>query len=77
MKKVFLYGKLKELYPHELELEVVSVAEIVRCLSYQVKGFREALSEGHYRITLGAKKLANCIDESMITGESMPVEKKE
>lgn len=66
LKKVFLYGKLKTLCPDDLELEVHSVAEIVRCLCYQVKGFREALSEGYYRVTLGAKRIENCIDESML-----------
>lgn len=66
LRNVKLYGNLKQLYPDEIRMDVSSVAETIRALSFQVEGFRDALQDGHYRVVLGSLNPANDIGEEAI-----------
>lgn len=66
LRKIVLHGKLKTVYADEIKLCVNSVSEIVRALSYQIEGFREAISQGHYRICFNKIHPANCVSVDMI-----------
>lgn len=65
-RKIILHGKLKELYDGEIQFYVDSVAEAIRALCYQVKGFKEEIVEGHYRVYIGGDRPENSIDESVL-----------
>ncbi|QDP47071.1 MAG: putative tail tip assembly protein I [Prokaryotic dsDNA virus sp.] len=55
MKTVMLYGSLGSQFGRVYRFEIQSPAEAVRALCATVKGFRQALSRGEYRVIVGGK----------------------
>lgn len=51
MKTIYLSGQLAAQFSSEYRLAVISPAEALRALIYQVKGFEAALRRGYYKIT--------------------------
>lgn len=66
LRTIHLHGKLKKLYPNDLKLDAVSIAEIIRALSFQIEGFAETMKEGEYKIALGLGDKAALINEDML-----------
>ena len=52
MRKVYLKGNLAR-FGNEFNFEVNSVSEAVRALATQIKGFRQALVQGEYKVFVG------------------------
>lgn len=52
MRKVYLKGNLAK-FGNEFNFEVNSVSEAVRALATQIKGFRQALVQGEYKVFVG------------------------
>lgn len=48
-----MHGRLKEKFGPFFDFDILTPREAFRALICQVKGFREALAEGHYRIVRG------------------------
>lgn len=60
-----LYGNLKR-FGGEYRLEVATVGEVFRALCSQLRGFRQALAPGHYRVRTGRGALqADRLEEGM------------
>lgn len=53
--RVVLHGRLKDLFGGPFDLGVNSPLEAVRALCLMMKGFRDALSIGHYRVVYGPR----------------------
>jgi predicted phage tail protein len=51
LRTIVLHGELGAAFGPSFRLDVVSPAEAVRALSLQLKGFRETLRRGRYRVT--------------------------
>lgn len=51
IRTIVLHGSLGERFGLSFRLDVVSPAQAVRALVVQLKGFREHLRQGHYRVT--------------------------
>lgn len=64
MKIIKLHGKLKE-FGDEIRMEVNSVAEAVRALSFQLPGFRESLKQGAYHVLRDTKSIP---EEALLLG---------
>lgn len=64
MRRIVLYGRLKEKFGEFYDFDVNSPKEAIKGLCSQVKGFKDELQKGGYILTLG-KKLN--IDESQLT----------
>lgn len=54
VRTVQLHGALGERFGREFRLDVISPAEAIRALTSQVKGFREAIEPGLWRVFRGA-----------------------
>lgn len=54
MRKIYLKGRLAS-FGKEFDFEVDSVSEAVRALATQIKGFRQALVQGEYRVYVGGE----------------------
>jgi predicted phage tail protein len=50
MRTVVLHGDLAERFGSSFDLDVKSPIEAVRALIVQIRGFRQAFREGHYRV---------------------------
>jgi predicted phage tail protein len=50
MRTIILHGALGAQFGPSFDLDVKSPVEAIRALIVQVKGFRQALREGHYRV---------------------------
>ncbi len=50
MRTIVLHGDLAERFGASFDLDVKSPVEAVRALIVQIKGFRQAFREGHYRV---------------------------
>jgi predicted phage tail protein len=54
LKRIYLHGKLKEKFGQFFDFDIATPREALRALISQLKGFRAAMNEGHYRIVRGA-----------------------
>lgn len=66
MRTIKLHGRLKEIYPDEIRLDVSSVGETIRALSFQIPRFKEAISTGHYQVFLDKDDPENTITTDLI-----------
>lgn len=57
MIKVRFYGALKQ-FGEKFELDCQDTAEVLRALMTQIKGLRQALQNGFYKVRIGSQ----CID---------------
>lgn len=55
-RAIILHGRLAKEFGGPFRLAVRDPAEAVRALCCQLRGFRAALSEGHYRVIRGRRK---------------------
>jgi predicted phage tail protein len=62
MRTIVLHGRLAALFGPSFDLDVRSPAEAVRALIVQIRGFRQALREGHYRIVKARADIAQSLD---------------
>lgn len=58
LREVILHGALGERFGGPFKFDVASPAEAVRALIIQLRGFRDHLREGHYRIIAGSQEKA-------------------
>ena len=63
LRKIKLYGYLKEKYGDEYLLAVDTPAEAVRALGIQLPGFKDLVRKGEFHVLIGDKK----IDETELT----------
>ena len=63
LRKIKLYGYLKEKYGEEYLLAVDSPAEAVRALGIELPGFKALVRKGEFHVLIGDKK----IDETELT----------
>lgn len=66
MRTIVLHGALGERFGREFKLNAASAAQAVRALMLQLKGFREHLRQGHYRVTRVRRGRPMDLDEVMI-----------
>ncbi|MDC9588347.1 tail assembly protein [Xenorhabdus sp. XENO-10] len=69
MVKLQLGGHLRR-FGRRYELEVRDAAEAVRCLCYQLKGFQQALSDGHIRVRIAGRDMT---ENSIPVGMNHPL----
>ncbi|BET97279.1 tail assembly protein [Xenorhabdus taiwanensis] len=69
MVKLQLGGHLRR-FGRRYELEVRDAAEAVRCLCYQLKGFQQALSDGHIRVRIAGQDMT---ENSIPVGMNHPL----
>jgi predicted phage tail protein len=62
MRTVVLHGALGARFGASFDLDVKSPVEAVRALIVQVKGFRQALREGHYRVLKAREHVSETLD---------------
>lgn len=62
LRTVVLHGALATRFGKSFELEIQSPAEAIRALIVQIKGFRQALRDGHYRIVKTRETVADSLD---------------
>ena len=67
MRTVVLHGALGERFGREFRFDVASAAQAVRALIVQLRGFREHLREGHYRVIRVRRGREIALDEQEIT----------
>ena len=68
MRTIRLYGSLAQEFGSEFRLDVRSISEACHALGVQLPGFRCAITEGRFRITLGKSPQRGWkLDESLIT----------
>lgn len=58
MVKVRFYGSLKQ-FGSQFELDCKDTAEVLRALCHQIKGFRQHLQQGFYKVRIGKEYLDN------------------
>ncbi|CDG95688.1 Tail assembly protein I [Xenorhabdus bovienii str. puntauvense] len=69
MVKLQLGGHLRR-FGRRYELEVRDAAEAVRCLCYQLKGFQQAISDGHIRVRIAGRDMT---EKSVPAGMNHPL----
>jgi predicted phage tail protein len=62
MRTIVLHGALAAQFGPSFDLDVRSSAEAVRALIVQIRGFRQALRDGHYRIVKVRDNVAESLD---------------
>lgn len=62
MRTILLHGALAAQFGTSFDLEVRSPAEAVRALIVQIKGFRQAIRDGHYRVLKSRPDVAHSLD---------------
>jgi predicted phage tail protein len=62
MRTVVLHGALGARFGASFDLDVKSPVEALRALIVQIKGFRQAFREGHYRILKTREYVADTLD---------------
>ena len=62
MRTVVLHGALAARFGSSFDLDIQSPAEALRALIVQIKGFRQALRDGHYRIVKARETVADSLD---------------
>lgn len=67
MKTVILTGRLGKKFGREFKFDIISPAEAVRALCYQINGFEEELRKGSYRVTRVYENGEQEIDENLLT----------
>jgi predicted phage tail protein len=67
LRKIVLHGSLEE-YGKEFNLDISTPAEAVRALCCQIKGLKDAIRKGEFRVIRGERdennELKNAIDEN-------------
>src|SRR3954447_10753385 len=66
MRNVVLHGQAAELFGKEFRLDVNSLAEAVRALGAQIKGFRQFIIEHEFKLICKAKTAFH-IEEDTLT----------
>lgn len=68
MRTIHLYGSMGEAFGPTFRLDVRSLAETVQALGCQLKGFREAIEAGRFRVTCGPTRGRGLkLDKDLIT----------
>lgn len=62
LRTVVLHGALSAQFGPSFELDVKSPVEAVRALIVQLRGFRQAFREGHYRVLKSREHVADTLD---------------
>lgn len=62
MREIVLHGALGREFGGSFSFDVASPQEALRALVLQLKGFRERLRQGHYRIVRGELRKKNALD---------------
>jgi predicted phage tail protein len=62
LRKIVLHGRLGKRFGRSFKLDVESPAEALRALILQLRGFREHLREGNYRIVRGQMSRGHDLD---------------
>jgi predicted phage tail protein len=62
LRKIVLHGRLGKRFGRSFMLDVASPAEALRALILQLRGFREHLREGNYRIVRGPMAKGHDLD---------------
>jgi predicted phage tail protein len=62
LRTIVLHGSLAAQFGSSFDLEVKSPAEAIRALIIQIKGFRQAFREGHYRVIKGREHVAESLN---------------
>lgn len=62
MRTVVLHGALGKRFGDHFTLDIASPAEALRALVVMVKGFREHLRDGHYRVIRGDRRKGHALD---------------
>lgn len=62
LRKIVLHGRLGLVFGRSFMLDVSSPAEALRALTLQIKGFRDHLREGHYRVVRGSLRAGRDLD---------------
>ncbi|CDG20016.1 Tail assembly protein I [Xenorhabdus poinarii G6] len=70
MVKLQLGGHLRR-FGRRYELDVRDAAEAIRCLCYQLKGFKQALSDGYVRIRIAGRDMT---EQSIPAGMNHPLD---
>lgn len=73
MIKVTLYGRLKARFGGPFSLSIANPAEAIRALSVNLRGFKQEIGVGHYRITVGDKRKGRRVTEDTL-GLGMPTD---
>lgn len=69
MRKVILHGHAREMFGECFELNVSTLAEAVRALGAQIKGFRQYIAQRHFRVVVGKQ-----ISKGRVLGENQITE---
>lgn len=56
IREIVLHGRLGKVFGRSFMLDVTSPQEALRALTLQLKGFRQHLREGHYRVVRGSMR---------------------
>lgn len=62
LRTVVLHGALAAQFGSSFDLDVKSPAEAVRALIVQIRGFRQVLREGHYRVLKARENVTECLE---------------
>jgi predicted phage tail protein len=62
MRTVVLHGALAAQFGSTFDLDIKSPAEAIRALIVQLRGFRQAIREGHYRVLKARPDVAQSLD---------------
>lgn len=66
MPDIILHGRLRHQFAGPYRWAVASPAEAIRALCYQLPGFQQAISQGHYRVVRGHPKRGLVLDEKLL-----------
>lgn len=62
LRTIVLHGALGARFGTSFDLDVRSPVEAVRALIVQIRGFRQALRDGHYRVIAARPRIADSLD---------------
>ena len=62
LRDIVLHGSLRRRFGTCFRMDVVSPVEAVRALIVQLKGFRQHLREGNFRVIRGPRKTGHALD---------------
>lgn len=66
IRDIYLHGALGKRFGRHFRLAVRTPGEAVRALCCQLRGLREAIREGHWRVVVGARMRRRACDEEMV-----------
>lgn len=68
LRKVVFHGHMREMYGDGYELDVSNLAEVMRALGAQIKGFRNYVAARHFRVVVGKElRKGRALGKSQIT----------